>query len=102
MPDLGRTQPEDPERKGRELMSSPLDGRIRKLAREEAIALASAPPAAANSVDPDRVAALEVEVADLRGAVKTLYTRLDAMESATGQTDQEARPAARRTRKPSE
>lgn len=84
-------------------MSSPLDGRIRKMAREEALALADAAPAAANGVDPDRVAALEKEVADLRGAVKTLYARLDALEPATGQTVQEeTRPAARRTRKPSE
>lgn len=84
-------------------MTSPLNERIRTLAREEATALAGAAPAAANGVDPDRVAALEKEVADLRGAVKTLYARLDAPEPATGQTVQEAaRPAMRRARKAGE
>lgn len=78
-------------------MSSPLDGRIRKMAREEAIALAEAAQATANSVDPDRIAALEKEVAELRAIVQRLDARLDAIEKATGQTDQEARPAARRT-----
>lgn len=85
-------------------MSSPLDGRIRKLAREEAAAMAGVTPApSADSVDPDRIAALETEVADLRGAMLRLDARLGAMEKdADPTTKQDARPAMRRTRKASE
>lgn len=64
-------------------MSSPLDARIRRLAREEL----GSPAAASDSTD--RVTALEKEVADLR-------SRLDALEQAAGQ---EEKPVARRTRK---
>jgi len=54
---------------------SALDARIRKLAREEAEALAGTAPAAAlGTSGPDRVAALEKEVADLR-------SRLDKLEN---------------------
>lgn len=71
-------------------MSSPLDGRIRTLAREEAAALLGV--ATPNSAAPDRVAELQAEVAELRA-------RLDAVEKkATGQTVPEP-AAARRTRK---
>lgn len=71
-------------------MSSPLDGRIRALAREEATALLGvATPA---STGPDPVAALQAEVAELRA-------RLDAVEKKTEQPDQEPRAAVRRTRK---
>jgi len=66
-------------------MSSPLDGRIRALAREEAAALLGDTPAAAEVTDSGEVTALKAEVAELRA-------RLDVLEKASGQT-------ARRTRK---
>lgn len=73
-------------------MSSPLDGRIRALAREEATALLGvATPA---STGPDTVAALQAEVAELRA-------RLAAVEKKTEQADQEPRATVRRTRKTS-
>ena len=50
-------------------MSSPLDARIRKLAREELEAGGSTAAGAAGS---DRVAELEKEVADLRGRLEKL------------------------------
>ena len=54
-------------------MSSPLDARIRKLAREEAAALAGASPAAVGETSgPDRLTALETEVADLRARLEKL------------------------------
>lgn len=75
---------------------SALDARIRKLAREEAERLsADAPAAVLESPGPDRVAALEKEMAELRGDLKRAYARLDALTPA--ETDE--RPAARRTRK---
>ncbi|GKQ35208.1 hypothetical protein [Streptomyces sp. A012304] len=80
-------------------MSSPLDGRIRRLAREEAAALLDITPTADGSTDADQVAALDLKVTELTGIVERLNARLDALEKTTSQTDQEARPAARRTRK---
>lgn len=57
-------------------MSSPLDARIRKLAREEAEGVAnSAPAAVLETSGPDRLAELEKEVTDLR-------TRLEKLENA--------------------
>ena len=54
-------------------MSSPLDARIRKLAREEAEALSVAAPAAVlETSGPDRVTALEKEMADLRARLEKL------------------------------
>lgn len=74
-------------------MSSPLDGRIRALAREEASALDSTLAIARA----ERATELESQVADLHDAVLRLGERLDALEKAAGQTDQEERPTARRT-----
>lgn len=73
-------------------MSSPLDGRIRALAREEASALDSRLAIARA----ERASELEAQVADLHDAVLLLGERLDALEKAPGQTAQEDRPTARR------
>lgn len=78
-------------------MSSPLDGRIRALAREEATALLGVASAAPASSSPDRVEALAKEVAELRTLVETLTAK-----EPTAQGSPEERPAARRTRKASE
>lgn len=67
-------------------MSSPLDARIRKLAREEFAASGSTPTEEAG---PDRVTELEKEVADLR-------TRLEKLEGAP------AKRTARKTTEPAE
>lgn len=83
-------------------MSSPLDGRIRALAREEAATLLGGATTADSSADADRVAALDLKVTELSVMVKRLDARLDAVEKASGQTDQEERPAPRRTRKAAE
>lgn len=76
------------------MSSSPLDQRMRAIAREEAQALLGT-PVEGQKVD---------DVAELRTVVGRLEARLDALEKATGQTDQEEqpRPAARRTRKSGE
>ena len=78
-------------------MSSPLDGRIRAIAREEATALLDGAPADGGT-DTDLVAALDLKVTELTVMVKRLEARLDAVEKAAGQADQEARSATRRTR----
>lgn len=80
-------------------MSSPLDGRIRAIAREEAGVLlgVGSPDAAAGAPAADRTAELEREVAALRAAVEEFGARLDAVEK----TGQEERTPTRRTRKPS-
>ena len=75
-------------------MSSPLDGRIRALAREEATSLLGV---ASASSSPDRVEALAKEVAELRALVESL-----TVKEPTAQGSPEERPAARRTRKASE
>ena len=79
-------------------MSSPLDGRIRMLAREEAAALLVDAPAGSDDTGTDRVAALETAVTSLHGTVLRLEARLDALEKTAGPADQEARSATRRTR----
>ena len=69
---------------------SALDARIRKLAREEAEALTGAPPATGlETTGPDRLAALEKEVADLRA-------RLEQMEKTATASPSPARRAARK------
>lgn len=76
-------------------MSSPLDGRIRSLARQEAAALLGVgTPTTTVGADP-KLAALEKEVAELR-------SRLDALEKAPAQAVQEAPTGTRRTRKAAE
>lgn len=85
-------------------MSSPLDGRIRTLAREEAAALLQDAAPGGNATE-DRVASLEQAVTSLHGTVLHLEARLDALDQAAGPAGhavQEGRPAARRTRKTSE
>lgn len=79
-------------------MSSPLDGRIRTLAREEATALlgVGTPTAATNA---DQVRALDLKVTELTVMVKRLDARLDALEKAPAQALQEAPTGTRRTRK---
>lgn len=77
---------------------SALDARIRKLAREEAEALSGAAPATVRETSgPDRLTALENEVADLRGALKDVLARLDTLSANA--PAQEEKPPARRTRK---
>ncbi|MEV4227234.1 hypothetical protein AB0J81_09020 [Streptomyces bobili] len=79
-------------------MSSPLDGRIRAIAREEVSALlgdAAAPLAVAVDAGP----AQAETIAELQAQVKRLSDRLDEVERASGD---EQRPAARRTRKTAE
>lgn len=82
-------------------MSSPLDGRIRALAREEAATLLGSTAAGADPGS-DRVAALEKAVTSLQDTLLRVEGRLDAMEKAASQPSPEARPATRRTRKASE
>jgi hypothetical protein len=81
-------------------MTSPLDGRIRKLAREEAVAVAVGVAPAAAVDDDGRVDALEKEVAGLRQqfaaacernqqnltAVDALAARVQALEDAATPT----------------
>lgn len=89
-------------------MSSPLDGRIRKMAREEAEdVVRSVGVPTTTAVD---VQGLQRQITDLHEhlhhavtTISRLEARLDALEKANGQTDQEAaRPAMRRTRKAGE
>lgn len=79
-------------------MSSPLDGRIRKMAREEAIALLGDSKPDLAITGPDRVAELEMELTELRATVQRFEERLQTVEKPVGQADQEARSATRRTR----
>jgi hypothetical protein len=75
-------------------MSSPLDGRIRAIAREEVAAYGVQPAVG----DANRVTALEATVTSLHDTLLRLEARLDTLEKAAGQADQEARSATRRTR----
>lgn len=85
-------------------MSSPLDGRIRAIAREEASALLGVPggvQAAAGSAP--TAEQLQEQITDLHEHLHqaaTTITRLEdrvaALEKAAGQADQEERPTARR------
>lgn len=79
-------------------MSSPLDGRIRALARKEATALLGGAPAGSDNTNTNLVAALDLKVTELTVMVKRLEARLDALEKPAGPTDQESRSATRRTR----
>lgn len=78
-------------------MSSPLDGRIRAMAREEATTLLANSTPDRASAGADRTAELEKELTELRATVKRFEERIQAVENAAAQADQEARPA-RRTR----
>ena len=81
-------------------MSSPLDSRMRAIAREVAEAVAAGGPVQVlEATGPDRLTALEKEVADQRATILRLEARLDAAAQTTGGTDPEAKPTGRRTRK---
>ena len=78
-------------------MSSPLDGRIRAIAREEVSALLG--DAAPLAVAADAGPAQAETITELQAQVKRLSDRLDEVEKASGD---EQRPAARRARKTAE
>ncbi|HEX9832555.1 MAG TPA: hypothetical protein VGA66_05605 [Mycobacterium sp.] len=91
-------------------MSSPLDGRIRKLAREEAASMFATPETAtAADFNVDRVAELQQQITDLHEHLHVVATtidrlgkRIDALEAAAGPVNADApggapRPRARRT-----
>jgi hypothetical protein len=80
-------------------MSSPLDNRIRTIARDEAAALLGAPGAGAAPA-PDQ---MQQQITDLHehlhhaaATISRLSDRLDALEKAAGQTDT-VRRTARKT-----
>jgi len=80
-------------------MSSPLDGRIRSIAREEAAAVAG--HTADGTSD---FGGLQQQITDLHEhlhmaatTIARLEGRVDALEKAAAPTSQEQRPAARRT-----
>lgn len=79
-------------------MSSPLDGRIRKLAREEAAALAGHTADGAPGLD-----GLQQQITDLHEhlhmaatTIKRLEDRIDVLEKTAGQPDPQ-RSVGRRT-----
>lgn len=86
-------------------MSSPLDGRIRKLAREEATALLGTSSGAPAAAGPAPTAEqLQQQITDLHEhlhhaatTINRLEDRIDALEKAAGQADPQPRPAGRRT-----
>lgn len=91
-------------------MSSPLDGRIRKLAREEVTTLLdsikspSAEMAGVGDMNTGPAAKLQQQITDLHEhlhhaatTIKRLEDRIDVLEKAAGQPDQQQRPTGRRT-----
>lgn len=82
-------------------MSSPLDGRIRAIAREEATALLGVPGGAqAVTPTPDQ---MQQQITDLHEhlhhaatTIARMEGRISALEKAAGQTDQEERPTVKR------
>lgn len=78
-------------------MSSPLDGRIRKLAREEAaLALSGQTTDGPPSDLQQQITDLHEHLHHAATTISRLEARVDVLEKATGQTDQEQRPTARR------
>lgn len=85
-------------------MSSPLNGRIRSIAREEAATLLGGAPvsaALADGLTPTQD--LQQQITDLHEhlhhaatTIKRLEDRIDVLERAAGQAEQQ-RPAVRRT-----
>jgi hypothetical protein len=71
-------------------MSSPLDGRIRKLAREEVADLLGNGPAPATGAQD-----ASSEVADLRAQIEALASRVDALEK-TPSAGEQAKTVSRR------
>ncbi len=89
-------------------MSSPLDSRMRVIAREEAAALLGVPNGVRADGDASPTAEqMQQQITDLHEhlhhaatTISKLSARLDTLEKAAGRTDQEERPTARRnTRK---
>lgn len=83
-------------------MSSPLDGRIRALARAEAEQVVNG-VGVLNTTSLD-TQGLQQQITDLHEhlhhaatVISRLEDRISALEKATGQTDQEPRTSARRT-----
>ena len=85
-------------------MSSPLDSRMRAIAREEAGALLGVPGGVQAAAGSEPTASqMQQQITDLHEhlhqaatTISRLETRLGALEKAAGQTDQEDRPTARR------
>jgi hypothetical protein len=85
-------------------MSSPLDNRMRVIAREEAAQVVQG-VGVLNTTALD-TQGLQQQITDLHEhlhhavtTIKRLEGRLDVLEKAAGNTDQEDRPAARRSRR---
>lgn len=82
-------------------MSSPLDGRIRSIAREEAAALLGVPGgASAATPSPEQ---MQQQLTDLHEhlhhaatTISRLEARVGALEGAAGQSEQEERPTVKR------
>lgn len=85
-------------------MSSPLDSRMRAIARQEAEALLGVPSGVQVAAGSEPTASqMQQQITDLHEhlhhaatTISRLETRLGALEKAVGQTDQEERPTARR------
>lgn len=81
-------------------MTSPLEARIRKAAREEAeLALNSQTADGAPGDLQQQITDLHEHLHQAATVIKRLEDRVDVLEKTASQTDQEERPAARRTRK---
>lgn len=77
-------------------MSDALEGRIRKLAREEAAALGSTQTAGTPELQ-QQITDLHEHLHHAATTIKRLEDRVDMLEKAAGQTDQEQqRPTVRR------
>jgi prefoldin subunit 5 len=86
-------------------MSSPLDSRMRVIAREEVAALLGTPKGVQADGDSTPTAEqMQQQITDLHEhlhhaatTISRLSARIDTLEKAAGRTDQEERPATRRT-----
>ena len=85
-------------------MSDALDGRIRKLAREEATALLGTPAGAQEAGSAPTAEQMQQQITDLHEhlhhaatTISRLEARVGVLETAAGAADQEDRPTARRT-----
>jgi len=85
-------------------MSSPLDSRMRAIAREEAAALLGTPDGArADGTSTPAAEQMQQQITDLHEhlhhaatTISKLSARLDALEKAAGRKEQEEQPTARR------
>lgn len=85
-------------------MSSPLDSRMRAIARQEAEALLGVPDGMQGAPSAPTAGQLQEQLTDLHEhlhqaatTISRLESRIDALEKASGQADLEDRPTARRT-----